>query len=256
MRGFLLAGTFLAALWVSPAHAGVIGYYSFNGNANDSSGNGANGTVNGSVTYTNNSPFGGSAITFDGSSRSNYVTVPIDSQVVTHPTETFGGWFYVPSNVTVTNQGLISNDNCCFDRSLDLDTRNGGFQYSAFTGSGVAGGGQVSLNQWVFLAVSYNNPAGTYVFQAGTNQVSGTTSFDLADMPTTYIGMNPNYDAPFRGEMADVFFLDTALSGAQLANIQQNGPSAVFALATPEPSTMILLGGALVLLGAVRTRRR
>jgi hypothetical protein len=251
-KTLVLSGAFAAVISLSQAQASVIGFYSFNGNVNDSSGNSNNGTVNGNVTYTNNAPFGGAALTFDGSSRSNFVTVPIDSQTTAHPTETFGGWFYVPSTVTVTNQGLISNDNCCYDRTLDLDTRNGGLQYSAFIGTGVVGGGQVSLNQWVFVAVSYNNPAGTYILQVGTNQVTGVTAFDSSDVPSTYLGLNPNFDAPFRGEMADVFFYNTALSGSQLANIQQNGPGAIVA---PEPST-ILLVGALGLMAGARTRRR
>ena len=79
--------------WGIVAQGSLIGFYPFNGNANDSSGAGNNGVVHGSVTYTNNGPFGGLALTLNGTNRGNYVTVPIDSSVGGQPTETIGGWF-------------------------------------------------------------------------------------------------------------------------------------------------------------------
>jgi len=258
MRGrALLSGAFLAASWLSCQHAqaSVIGFYSFNGDVNDSSGNGNNGTAHGAISYTANAPFGGLALTLNGN-RSNFVTVPIDSQTGTHPNETFGGWIFVPSGVPIANTGVISVDNCCYDRTLDLDTRPGGFQYSAFTGTGVAGGGQVQFDQWVFFAVSYNNTANSYILQVGTNQVSGSTAFDGNAQVPTYIGQNPNFDLGFHGELADVFFYDTALTGAELANIQLNGPSVVLNDASaPEPSSLLLLGSASALVAAARARR-
>jgi hypothetical protein len=253
-----------AAAWLLPAaaHAGLIGFYTFNGNASDSSGNGNNGTVNGSVTYTNNGPFGGSALTLNGSSTANFVSVPIDSTVAGQPTETFGAWFYIPSGAPTTNiEGLISNDDGNFDRTLDLDTRNTGYQYSAFNGAGPVAGGQIVTGQWVFVAVSYNNSGGnngTYVFQVGTNQFTGATSFDGNSVAgVTDIGINPNFDFEFDGEIADAFFYNTALTATQLNNIQQNGPIAILGTA-PEPSSIILMASGLLMLlgGARRCRRR
>lgn len=136
----------LAAVWLlqsGVANASVIGFYPFNGNANDTSGNGNNGTVHGSVSYTANAPFGGSALTLDGTSAANFVSVPIDSTVSGQPTETFGAWFFVPTGGDTTLiRGLISNDDGNFDRTLDEDTRNTGFQDSAFIGGSVVGVGR------------------------------------------------------------------------------------------------------------------
>jgi hypothetical protein len=256
---------FLAACWLiqgSTAEAALIGFYTFNGNALDSSGSGNNGTVNGTVSYTNNGPFGGSALTLDGTSRSNFVSVPIDSTDAGQPTETFGAWFYVPAGASMTtNEGLISNDDGDFDRTIDLDVRNGGFQYSAFNGAGVVAGGQVTTGQWVFVAVSYDNSGGnngTYVFQLGTSQFSGSTSFDGNSVAgQTDIGINPNFDNEFDGEVADAFFYNTALTATQLSNIQQNGPSAIVGATAPEPSSLVLVSGlGLVLIGGVVRRRR
>ena len=71
----VFSAALLAGLWLAQsqfAQAGLIGFYTLNGNANDTSGNGNNGTMHGSVSYTANAPFG-------GSNRANFVSVPISS---------------------------------------------------------------------------------------------------------------------------------------------------------------------------------
>jgi hypothetical protein len=263
-------GAVLAAgLWFvsgSVARAGLIGLYTFNGNANDSSGNGNNGTVFGSVSYTSNAPFGGQALTLDGTTRANYVRVPIDSTVSGQPVETFGAWFFVPNPAdTSTIRGLISNDDGSFDRTIDEDTRSGGFQYSLFAGSLVPGGA-VTQGQFVFVAASYDNTGGnngSYVFQVGANQFAGTTAFDGGSVAgATFIGINPNFDSEFQGEIADAFFCSNALNASQLNTIQAKGPSAIAAACgsvgtAPEPGSMALLGIGLLLMsgGLVAARR-
>jgi hypothetical protein len=95
------------------------------------------------------------------------------------------------------------------------------------------------------------------VFQVGSSQFTGSTSFDGNSVAgQTDIGINPNFDNEFDGEIADAFFYDTALTASQLSNIQQNGPSAIIGATAPEPSSVVLLGGGLVLIGGLLRRRR
>ena len=56
---------------------GLVGYWPFNGNANDASGNGNNGTVNGSILTNDRFGKPSAAYSFDGSS--NYIDVPNSS---------------------------------------------------------------------------------------------------------------------------------------------------------------------------------
>ena len=57
---------------------GLVAYYPFNGNANDSSGNGNNGTVNGASLTTDRFGNTNKAYSFNGSN--NYITVPFNSK--------------------------------------------------------------------------------------------------------------------------------------------------------------------------------
>ena len=230
------------------AQASLIGSYSFNGNANDSSGSGNNGTVNGTVSYVYDATLNQEVLSLDGSSTNNFISVPIDSSVGGQPTETFGGWFYVPvGDATSVIRGMISVDDGGFDRTVDEDNRNGGiFQWSAFDGAGPVAGGAVGTGVWTFVAVSYNNSGGdngTYTFEVGTNQYTGNTSFDGNSVTgTTYIGVNPNFNSEFQGEIADVFFYNNAETASQLLTIEQTtGPHAP----APEPSTIVLAAAGL-----------
>ncbi len=257
-RALLFLG-FVYAAWAQQLpRSNLVAFYPLNGDVNDSSGNGRNGTIQGKPTFTSNGPFGGKALTFNGDNMTNsagpngcenpqnctigandYVTVPVDTSIENTPKETFGGWFLVSTGAsTCCIRGLISSDDGGYDPSIDIDTRtNGGFQYSAFDGNGVASIGQQNANtgQWTFVAVSYDNTAQTYILQVGGQQTTGSTGFDGNGAEGfTFLGINPNFDYEFNGSMADVFFYNTALTANQLNAIYQGGPSAI--LGTPEIS--------------------
>jgi uncharacterized protein (TIGR03437 family) len=253
----LLFLSFTYATWAQGLpRTNLVAFYPLNGNVNDSSGNGRNGTINGNPTFTANGPYGGKALTFNGDDMTvssgpngcenpqnctiganDYVTVPVDTSIENTPQETFGGWFLVSTSAsTCCNRGLISSDDGGFDPTIDIDTRTtGGFQYGAFYGSGVASIGQQNANtgQWTFVAVSYDNVAQTYILQVGNQQTTGSLNFDGNGVEGfTFLGINPNFDYEFNGSMADVFFYNTALTANQLNAIYQGGPSVV--LGTPQ----------------------
>ena len=96
--------TFLTSLGVLSANAqvpsyvptnGLVGYWPFNGNANDESGNGNNGTVNGGVSSTSDrNGDANAAFSFDGTS--GYIDVTSLNNLPYTPI-TYSGWLFVGS---------------------------------------------------------------------------------------------------------------------------------------------------------------
>src|SRR5262245_2491756 len=78
---------FTLMLATLPVHAGLIGLYRFEGNANDSSGNGNNGIVLGAALT--GAGFSGGAYDFDGDDT---ILLPIDISSATLSRVTIGAW--------------------------------------------------------------------------------------------------------------------------------------------------------------------
>jgi hypothetical protein len=72
---------------------GLVGYWPFNGNANDESGNGNNGTVNGATLTTDRNGNGNSAYYFNGGG--NYITIPYSSSIAVQGGITISCWFLI-----------------------------------------------------------------------------------------------------------------------------------------------------------------
>jgi hypothetical protein len=222
---------FTAAM-APPPSPHLIALYSFNKTLNDSSGHGHNATDSGTPTYVTGAPFGGDAIKFSGTGTA-IVKAPLDISVADLKQVTFGGWFNA-SSITTPQYGIVSNDDGDFDRSLDIDNRTGGVHWSAFVGGSVVGKVSVATGKWIFMAVSFNQATlpGKYALyvnnSTGLHVLQGSDNFDTNSIKTAVtIGRNPNFDHPYAGLAANVFFCSGILTQTQIQNIVTNGPSAI-----------------------------
>lgn len=218
----------------SGAQSTLMALYTFNGTLADASGNAKTASASGTPAYVTGAPFGGQAISFDGSGKS-VVTAPLNISVAALKQVTFGAWVRAQS-VDSPNYGVISNDDGNFDRSLDIDTRTAktGANWSAFVGGAVIGKLRAAVGKWVFLAISFNQLSGPgrYAFYvddgSGMQVLTGTDGFDSDSVTTgVTIGRNPKFDQPFHGEIADAFFYRGILTRAQIEKIIAKGPSAL-----------------------------
>lgn len=144
---------------------------------------------------------------------------------------TMGAWVK-PSSADPVRQ-VLSCDNCGYDRSLGIDYRGGGIGWSAFCGSQqVLGFKGVVLEAWVFLAVVYDQTAGTVKLYAGNYAPLNKSSCTLyEEYNIVDIGRNPGYGEYFHGAIDNVFFLGEALSEGQINYLRTTGPSALFLFA-------------------------
>ncbi|MFC1504548.1 LamG-like jellyroll fold domain-containing protein, partial [Spirochaetota bacterium] len=86
---------------------GLVGYYPFNGNANDESGTGNHGTLTNGVTITNDRyEAGNSAYLFDGTD--DYILVPHDVSLDITGEGTWGAWIYLHSFTNNSVRHILS----------------------------------------------------------------------------------------------------------------------------------------------------
>ena len=72
---------------------GLVGYWGFDGNANDESGNGNNGTVNGATLTADRNGNANSAYSFNG--NSNYILIPYSTSIGVQQSLSVSFWVYM-----------------------------------------------------------------------------------------------------------------------------------------------------------------
>ncbi|MEI6752622.1 MAG: LamG-like jellyroll fold domain-containing protein [Paludibacter sp.] len=137
---------------------GLVAYYPFNGNANDASGNGNNGTVNGARLTTDRFGNVGKAYNFDG--VSNYIKVPNSNSIdITTNQISMCAWVKI-SNGSYTNQ-ILSKAQDVVNRKYGMyvghnnETRLG---FELKTSNGVTDiiSENIPIEQWHYVTETYD----------------------------------------------------------------------------------------------------
>ncbi|PKL77092.1 MAG: hypothetical protein CVV27_06920 [Candidatus Melainabacteria bacterium HGW-Melainabacteria-1] len=119
---------------------------------------------------------------------------------------------------------VISHDNSGFDRSLGIDYRGSKNlrAWSAFAGSaGVLGSSQPFIqNEWVFLAVVYDQVAKTTTLYVDGVSRTATNSVLGAGQTYLMIGSNPSFGEHFTGDLDDLRIYGRALSAAEIESLR------------------------------------
>jgi len=230
-----LGAIILSTVLSAPANASLIGYYTFEGNANDVSGNGNHGVLSPTAPTVTASGYQGSAYQFGTGNANTFIDVPININPAILSEITFGAWVNADVADAVI-RGVISHDDGGYDRTIDVDTRAAGVKWCAFKGNEGICNDSVGIDIWTFLAVRYDETQNIGQLTVnGVHTGSFATSFNSGKTVTT-IGRNPNFDSPFKGRIDNVFFYDNYLSNQQLDDIYENG------ITVPEPTTLALMG--------------
>jgi len=227
----------LAALSINAfsqsSNNGLVAWYPFNGNANDSSGNGNNGIVYGASLTTDRCGNPNSAYYFNG--INSYISLgnnPIIKRVIT--SFSISMWLNVSSPSTNNGYIIISNVNSnnngsCMSLDGDLSTTpmQFGFLYYSSPSSefSLMASQQLKLNNWYFVTVTYNytgsgiNECSVYYNGKFDTEKTCPNITDPGTAPT-YLGFEPDENAPqgyhFNGILDDVRIYNRVLDSTEI----------------------------------------
>ncbi len=121
---------------------GLVAYYPFNGNANDASGNGNNGTAFNTQSASDRFGNPNSAFAFNGINGStNTSMVIVSNQLINlgQPAYTINMWF-MPSNITQVTSTLFANANTSVGLTMDFNNNNEPDTLAFLSGRGMPSG--------------------------------------------------------------------------------------------------------------------
>lgn len=219
---------FLAAYCQVPTN-GLVAWYPFNGNANDSSGFGNNGAVNGATLTTDRFGKPNGAYLFNGTS--NYILVPPSSSIEPPNSLTVSVWFNATSNSNQW-QPLISkhiSSSFPYDSYL-LGTGTPSPVNNKYYGV-ISDGNTISKNaisknssysDWVFLTFTYDGSS----IKSYTNGILDTTNSFSSNIGYNssvglYIGHNGIGSQFFKGVIDEITIHNIALSDSEVSNYYQ-----------------------------------
>jgi hypothetical protein len=206
---------------------GLVSYWPFSGNANDQSGNGNNGTVNGATLTTDRFGNTNSAYNFNGSSTvQDYLIAnnPISNQ------ESFTISYWVSrADINFTKYHLMINDNSNSTGTYELFSRNDTIYFRNF--AGVPGAGvnfdlkqrvQIPNNSAFNVCVTSDNNV-TKLFINGIQYQQTSIQKIKPILGLIYFGKHPNFNIQsnnsFNGKLDDIGIWNRALTQQEITNM-------------------------------------
>lgn len=205
---------------------GLMGWWSFNGNANDESVNNNNGTNNGAVLTTDRFGHADSAYLFDG--VSSYISIPSSASLESPTTRlTVTAW------VNLAGYSLVGQTTLdpIFTKS---DNPANSFMYHFIAGNGydvgcnnwlntVGTAYTFSLNQWYMLSIALDSSV-AYIYR---NDTLVTTQPFITNITPDALPLEIGRDVPgvtevFNGKIDDIGIWNRALSQQEISNLYNN----------------------------------
>lgn len=202
---------------------GLIGYYKFNGDAEDASGNNNHGIKSG-VNHERDVT-GESGGSFRWNDDNDQIKIPIDMNPVSLPRVTLCAWVKITGYSS--DLVVISNDDGGGDRKICTSTNNRKRVWAISDGKGgYIGETVIERKKWIFLVATYDNNSQRAAIYVNGRKTSGHAK---VDMGTDYIliGANPRGNDDFKMLIDEVRIYDRILKKSEIDSLQK--------LITPEP---------------------
>jgi hypothetical protein len=256
IQKLLVATGFAVACGVqaqAPFFNGLIAYYPLNGNANDASGNGRNGTEINGLSYV--ADRGHSVAYFNGNSQ--YISLP--SSISNYMDLSVSFW--VKTSATNPNQFpsgifLVSRDVCSFANDWNICLGQGRKMQFAANADVLSSSNDIGSNQWVHVVCIADFASQLRKIFLNGQQVASTSwspfAFANNDVPI-FLGASACQTAShafFTGNMADVCIYNRALSSNEVAMLYSLAAEPHTATASAQVINGFLVGATLTDAGA------
>ena len=201
---------------------GLVGYWGFNGNANDQSGNGNNGTVNGATLTTDRNGNANSAYSFDGTT--SYISVPHNAAFNLQQA-TWNVWVKKTSSSTGNGMYIFGKrDNAQHHITFCTGSIEGSCQLGWATAQATGiNAGNIS-NGWHLLSLTYDqtllsNNLKLY-YDGGLQGTATIQSFSFSNGDIRFgIEMNNSYWQLFNGLIDDASVYNRILTQSEITQL-------------------------------------
>jgi hypothetical protein len=159
-----------------PSDSGLVAYYPFNGNANDASGNGNNGTVTGATLTTDRFGNPNSAYSFSGNA-SSYIQVPRSASIEPQNAISISFWMLRRANGSFSETVIRKTANCgpgylIWGPETSFTAKIDGINACSGEASYINVDISPDLNEWAFYTFVYDTTNGGKFYINGIQKAS------------------------------------------------------------------------------------
>jgi hypothetical protein len=204
---------------------GLVAYYPFNGNTNDSTEFNNDGTKYSGATLTSDSfSTTNSACYFNGSSNA-YISVPASASINTDNMKnfTFSCWFKASGSVTPTRRLFNIQDGSTRNYELYYNYTTNKLTYTNWNGSSASvnfiAKKTTSTGIWYHATLRIDSLNNTQLFINGVIDTFSTNSITKPINPSLTIGTNPGSGWNFSGSMDEIRIYNRYVSNAEIQSL-------------------------------------
>jgi len=223
--------------WRSPLDVGLLVYYPFNRNANDESGQAADGTPVGATLATDRFDRPDSAYFFDGTG--DYIDIPLLNKGNPFSAYSVSGWIYIASMPTVGNRYYFYYNETS-DGKIALYVDEGGkviaSHHDSSTWREVSSTTLIEPDKWYHVGLTWDGQMvklfidGFQEDELAVSNLQATNIGASIGRQDYWYSVNFRNRGLFHGKIDDLRIYDRALSGVEMAQLNDL-PGAEFACA-------------------------